>query len=99
MWTPPDNGEGDYGVAVVLEDYFPENPGNFMSRVPLQFLIKVIKTELPCEEKPVFVDMPLRPYCFAVPVGDTFTLPVTFKHTMLNHRHGALLHTVVSGTS
>ena len=76
----------------MLEDYLPDNPDNFMSRVPLQFVIKVSNAELPCEDKPVFVNTALHPHCFAIPENGTFTLTVTVKHVLPHHRYGALLH-------
>ena len=88
VWTPPDDGIGYYGVAVVLEDYLPGDPSNNMSRVPLQFLIRVVKAQLPCEHKPIFINTPQQPYCSAIPEGDTYTLTVTTKHTHPDHRHG-----------
>jgi hypothetical protein len=87
QWTPPMvNGEGIYAVALVLEDYLPEDPNKIpMSRVSLQFLINVVKATLPCEEKPTFVDTPLDPFCIAINTSDTLTFVIKVKHTSLGH--------------
>lgn len=74
-------------MTIVLEDYVPSVPRQFLSEVPLQFLIEVVDPVLNCDEKPVFVDTPLQPHCFAISETDTFTLDVTVKHSHPNHTY------------
>ena len=75
----------------MLEDYIPGKPGNFLSRVPLQFLIKVSVAQLDCDQKPVFIDTPLFPHCFGIPRNETFRFDITVKHTHPNHKYGTSL--------
>lgn len=52
-YTAPDV-DGWYGVAVQIEDYYP-NTNLVLSSVPLQFLVKLTRSSIPCGSEPIFV--------------------------------------------
>ena len=67
--------EGWYAVALMIED-FPQSVSNSipLSKVPLQFLVQVFKSDSACANKPVFVRYsPADKACIGVPFNTTWT--------------------------
>ena len=81
------NGQGNtgwYAVALMLEDFYPGsasfNPSAALSKVGLQFLIKV-NARSSCNLKPYLRDTsPADGGCVAIPIGQTYKATLEASH-------------------
>ena len=64
---------GLYAVAIQIEDFINSASTEPLSSVPLQFIVDVSDSDLPCSARPVFVqETPTDDTCIGIGRNDTY---------------------------
>eukprot|EP00117_Sycon_ciliatum_P020972 scpid50419/ scgid4353/ Mucin-4; Ascites sialoglycoprotein; Pancreatic adenocarcinoma mucin; Testis mucin; Tracheobronchial mucin; Mucin-4 alpha chain; Ascites sialoglycoprotein 1; Mucin-4 beta chain; Ascites sialoglycoprotein 2 len=85
LQLPGNLSVGYHVVALTLEDFPPANPNaQAFSQVPLQFLIDIFNSSVPCNVHPTFVSpTPEHNTCFAIKKNESYNTLLRVQHASM----------------